>query len=113
MVLNNNSGRYLVILRIFCREYNVYSIDNKAKIIGGLNTPMIMDTSGLWLRRNGLDQNLLLGHTPLLTEETKSLSEQEYNQKVIIPSLINRIPSLENTEVSDDEAVEWIAFKFT
>lgn len=76
----------------------MYSLENEANNIN-LNAPMIMDTSGLWLRRNSLKNNVLCGHIPLVTEETKNLSEEEYKQKLIMPSLINRIPHFEDTKV--------------
>lgn len=78
----------------------MFSLEGKAKTTG-LNTPMVMDTSGLWLRRNGLESNLLCGHIPLLTDETKNFTEHEYFQNVIKPSLINRIPDFEDTEVGN------------
>lgn len=72
---------FLFSLKIFCillkniicfllltfRTYNVYAIENEAnKTSFGLNTPFIMDTSGLWLRRNGLQSNLVCGLIPPL-----------------------------------------------
>ncbi|KAL0894682.1 hypothetical protein ABMA27_013227 [Loxostege sticticalis] len=96
--IGTGDGLLTVPLPIEKREYNVFSLEGKAKTTG-LNTPMVMDTSGLWLRRNGLESNLLCGHIPLLTDETKNFTEHEYFQNVIKPSLINRIPDFEDTEM--------------
>lgn len=88
-------------LFLISREYNVFSLGGKAKTTG-LNTPMVMDTSGLWIKRNGLENNLLCGHIPLLTDETRNFSEDEYLNNVIKPSLINRVPDFRDTEVFID-----------
>ncbi|RVE42255.1 hypothetical protein evm_013097 [Chilo suppressalis] len=92
-------GLLSIPLPIEKREYNVYSIKDKAKDMG-LKVPIVTDTSGLWLQRNGLDSNLLCGHVPLVTEETKDLSGEEYYANVIKPPLINRIQNCENAEVT-------------
>ncbi|XP_075992157.1 FAD-dependent oxidoreductase domain containing lethal (2) 37Bb [Anticarsia gemmatalis] len=81
------------------REYNVYSVEGKASETG-LCTPMVMDTTGLWLMRNGMENNLLCGNLPLMKDDTKNMSEQEYLEKLIKPSLINRFPSCENAEIN-------------
>jgi hypothetical protein len=81
------------------RTYNVYSIEDMAKETG-LHTPIITDTSGLWIRRNGLDNNLLCGHIPLMIKETINLTNEEYYDNIVKPSIYNRIPKCENSEVT-------------
>ncbi|CAH2104779.1 unnamed protein product [Euphydryas editha] len=65
--IGRGSDLLTVPLPVEKRTYNVYSIENEAnKMSIGLNTPYIMDTSGLWLRRNGIQNNLICGLVPPL-----------------------------------------------
>ncbi|XP_063838810.1 FAD-dependent oxidoreductase domain-containing protein 1 [Ostrinia nubilalis] len=91
-------GLLSVPLPIEKRELSVFSLAEKAKTTG-LNTPMVMDTSGLWIRRNGLEDNLLCGHVPLLKDEAKTLSEQEFYANIVKPSLINRITECDKIDM--------------
>ncbi|CAH0749070.1 unnamed protein product [Diatraea saccharalis] len=93
-------GLLSVPLPIEKRKSKVYSLKDKAKDTG-LNTPIISDTSGLWLQRNGLGNNLICGHIPIVTEDTKDLSEKDYYSSIIKPSVLNRISNCENTEVTE------------
>lgn len=96
--VGTGEGLLTIPLPVEKRDYKVYSIAGKAKETG-LNTPIISDTSGLWLQRNGLENNLLCGHVPLVTAETKNLTDEEYFLNVVKPSLLNRIPNCENAEI--------------
>lgn len=58
-----------------------------------------MDTSGLWLKRNGLANDLLCGMIPL-SDDSKDLQEEDYYNKFILPSLMNRLPSCNPADVS-------------
>ncbi|XP_045762149.1 FAD-dependent oxidoreductase domain-containing protein 1-like [Maniola jurtina] len=77
------------------REYNIYSIENaKNDLAVGLNSPFVMDTSGLWLRRNGLQNNLLCGQIPSIRQDS-GYSDTEVFQA----SLVNRYPHLKDSEI--------------
>lgn len=66
----------------------------------GLNTPHVMDSSGLWIKRNGtLESNLLCGMLPL-SDNSKDLSEEEYYNNLILPSIKNRLSNCDITKVS-------------
>lgn len=80
------------------RQYAIYSIETEGNI-SGLNTPTIMDTSGLWLKRNGLENNFIFGHIPFSTPDTTTLSEDEYYKNILEPSLYNRFPQLKGKKV--------------
>ncbi|XP_022820540.1 FAD-dependent oxidoreductase domain-containing protein 1-like [Spodoptera litura] len=80
------------------RTSDIYSIQDKA-VETGLRTPLVMDTTGLWLMRNGLGNDLLCGTLPLMTDDTKNVSKKEYLENVIKPSLINRFPICKNDEL--------------
>ncbi|XP_052756904.1 FAD-dependent oxidoreductase domain-containing protein 1 isoform X2 [Galleria mellonella] len=96
--VGQSDGLLSIPLPIESREYEVYSIENEAKKTG-LNTPVIMDTSGLWLRRNGLDDDLFCGLVPLMAEDSKTLSKEDYYKNIIEPSLNNRFPNTIGTQV--------------
>ncbi|XP_021189216.3 FAD-dependent oxidoreductase domain-containing protein 1 [Helicoverpa armigera] len=85
-------------LTIERRECDIYSVPDKASEIG-LNIPLVTDTTGLWLMRNGLESNLLFGNLPLIKEETKSGSQNDYFKSIIEPSLLNRVPSCDKTKI--------------
>lgn len=58
-----------------------------------------MDTSGLWLRRDGLEDNLLCGQNPIISLHTNTMTEEEYFNNIIKPALINRVPGSKDVEV--------------
>lgn len=60
----------------------------------GLNSPFVMDTSGLWLRRNGLQNNLVCGQIPSIRQDS-TYSDREVFQA----SLLNRFPHFKDSEV--------------
>lgn len=60
----------------------------------GLGFPFIMDTSGLWLRRNGLQSNLISGQIPSLDKNLDISNREIFNS-----CLYNRFPDSQNTEV--------------
>ncbi|XP_068620931.1 FAD-dependent oxidoreductase domain-containing protein 1 [Battus philenor] len=80
------------------REYNIYSIQDEM-MKASLNTPVIMDTSGLWLRRNGLESNFFCGYHPLTTNKPKELLDGNYFKNVILPSISNRYPIIKEQQV--------------
>lgn len=82
----------------FFREYQVYSVLDKGTETG-LATPIVMDTTGLWVMRNGLESNLFCGNIPLINDDSKNMSENDYFENIIKPSLLNRIPSCSNAQV--------------
>lgn len=59
-----------------------------------------MDTTGLWLMRNGLQSNLICGSLPMMVDDTKDMSEDDYFNNIIKPSLLNRFPTWANAKVT-------------
>ncbi|XP_047987213.1 FAD-dependent oxidoreductase domain-containing protein 1-like [Leguminivora glycinivorella] len=97
--IGNAGGLLAIPLPIEKRETDVYSIENVTKITG-LNTPLIMDTSGVWIRKDGIGSNLLCGAIPLLSQSATGLFGDEYSDKIIKPSLFNRIPQCNSAQVT-------------
>ncbi|XP_059059425.1 FAD-dependent oxidoreductase domain-containing protein 1-like [Achroia grisella] len=96
--VGQSEGLLSIPLPIESRQYEIYSIENEAKKTG-LNTPIVMDTSGLWLRRNCLEDNLLCGLVPLIRDDSKTLSKEDYYKNIIEPTLINRFPNTTGAQV--------------
>ncbi|KAJ2953547.1 hypothetical protein O0L34_g1149 [Tuta absoluta] len=96
--IGNGDGLLKIPLPIEAREHKVYSIEDSAHKTG-IHTPLVTDTSGLWIRRNGLESDLLCGHVPLLTTDIKDSLGEEYLQKLILPALINRVPNCKDAKV--------------
>ncbi|KAF9411253.1 hypothetical protein HW555_009910 [Spodoptera exigua] len=80
------------------RTSDIYSIEDIA-VKTGLNTPLVTDTTGLWLMRSGLGSNLLCGTLPLMNDDTKNMSKTDYLENVIKPSLVNRFPMCKNVKL--------------
>lgn len=90
----------ILLINLICfilltfRTYNVYAIENEAnKMSFGLNTPLIMDTSGLWLRRNGLQNNLICGLIPPL--KPTDIPDRD----IFHASICNRYPGCVDSKV--------------
>ncbi|XP_026487398.2 FAD-dependent oxidoreductase domain-containing protein 1 [Vanessa tameamea] len=93
--IGTGGGLLSVPLPIEKREYNVYSIENEgSKMSFGLNTPFIMDTSGLWLKRDGLQKKLICGQIPLIKQD-KNISYSD----ILYSSLHNRYPECVKSKV--------------
>lgn len=80
------------------RECNVYSVEGVGTQTG-LYTPMVMDTTGLWLMRKGFSDNLLCGTLPMMKDDTKGTPDEEYFNDIIKPSLLNRFPNCTNAVI--------------
>lgn len=66
----------------------------------GLETPMIIDTSGVYVRREGLGGNYICGASPPVEPETSDL-QVDYNffQDFVWPQLAHRIPAFESLKL--------------
>ncbi|XP_072936417.1 FAD-dependent oxidoreductase domain-containing protein 1 [Epargyreus clarus] len=97
--IGDDEGLLTVPLPIEKREYNVYSIQNNPEALPvGLNTPFIMDTSGLWFRRNQLENNSLCGLIPSFDINNNEHLKDELDT-LIKPSLVNRFPGCKNIKI--------------
>ncbi|KAI8427720.1 hypothetical protein MSG28_002156 [Choristoneura fumiferana] len=97
--IGNGEGLLTIPLPIEKRECNVYSIENSAKSTG-LNTPLMMDTSGVWLKKGGLGSDLLCGAIPVLSPSATGLTAEDHVEQIIKPSLVNRIPQFQKAKVT-------------
>ncbi|KAM6157810.1 FAD-dependent oxidoreductase domain-containing protein 1 [Rhynchocyon petersi] len=68
----------------------------------GLETPLVVDTSGAYFRREGLGSNFLGGRSPSEEEESdpKNLEAgRDFFQEMVWPHLAQRIPAFETLKV--------------
>ncbi|EZA52292.1 hypothetical protein DMN91_007042 [Ooceraea biroi] len=73
----------------------------------GLNTPLTIDTSGTYFRREGLAGNYVCGRTPELHEEPSVNNldvDHEFFDNKVWPALAHRIPAFENLKVKSSWA---------
>ncbi|CAK1549812.1 unnamed protein product [Leptosia nina] len=101
--IGSHTGLLSVPLPIEQSLSNVYSIENTGSQSQniGISSPLVMDTTGLWLRRNGLNNNLLCGQIPLQSD--KHLSENDNYELLLKPSLQNRFHNLLDGKVTHKE----------
>lgn len=69
----------------------------------GLDTPFLIDYSGVYFRREGLGGNYIAGTSPLETEEpdTSDLEvDHQFFQDKVWPSLAHRVPAFERLKVT-------------
>ncbi|KAG6446280.1 FAD-dependent oxidoreductase domain-containing protein 1 [Manduca sexta] len=92
--VGTGDGMLAIPLPIDKREHGSYIIKGKAAETG-LSTPLVNDSSGFWLRRNGLDNNLLCGQLPSINPE----HQNEIDIDTIKCSLQNRFSNYENCEI--------------
>ncbi|XP_032529975.2 FAD-dependent oxidoreductase domain-containing protein 1-like [Danaus plexippus] len=89
-------GLLQIGLPIEKREYNVYSIEETNNDVpADLNSPYVMDTSGLWLIKNGLRNNVMCGQIPSFLKDN-DISVQEHMFRT---SLTTRYPKLSKSKV--------------
>lgn len=97
--IGTGKGLLAVPMPIKKRENKIYSIVQKDTKMD-LTTPFILDTSGLWLKRNGLENDVLCGHIPVMSIDNSNLMEEEYFSKIIKPAIENRIPSFKSAVIN-------------
>lgn len=73
----------------------------------GLNTPLTIDTSGAYFRRDGLAGNFISGRTPEVDKEPSINNldvDHEYFDNRVWPALAHRVPGFENLKVKSSWA---------
>ncbi|XP_029030297.1 FAD-dependent oxidoreductase domain-containing protein 1 [Betta splendens] len=69
----------------------------------GLDSPMLIDYSGIYFRREGLGGNYIAGASPVEAEEpdTSNLEvDHQFFEDKVWPSLAHRVPAFENLKVT-------------
>lgn len=80
----------------------------------GINTPMTIDPTGTYFRRDGLGGMFIGGLSPLPTEEpeTDTLDvDHKYFDDKIWPNLAKRVPAFESLKVSCNRVAKMFALK--
>lgn len=96
-------GILRVPLPINARKRYMYAINSQAQSAPGMNMPMTIDPSGIFIRRDGLGGNYICVQDS--TEEYNSaMIDPQYFAQHIRPHLYNRIPVLGESQVVDSWA---------
>jgi FAD-dependent oxidoreductase domain-containing protein 1 len=93
--IGTGSGMLSVRLPIEKRDRYVFSFDCPESP-PGINTPMTVDHSGLYFRRNGLGGSFIAGVSPC---DDAELSLDEYFRDKVCPVLQNRVPAFSSIKV--------------
>lgn len=102
--VGTGDGMLMVPLPVEKRKHEVYSLEGNNTEIG-LNTPMIMDTTGLWLQRKGLGKDFLGGYLPSLDQNDNLVDTEQYLKTTFLSSLMHRIPSCNNAQVQSHSSL--------
>ncbi|XP_011312053.1 FAD-dependent oxidoreductase domain-containing protein 1 isoform X2 [Fopius arisanus] len=99
-------GILTVPLPVECRKRYVYHFH--APEGPGINTPMTIDTSGTWFRREGLANHYICGRSPSCDADEPSTDnldvDEAFFEKNIWPLLGNRVNSFENLKIESSWA---------
>ncbi|KPI93884.1 hypothetical protein RR46_13049 [Papilio xuthus] len=96
--IGDGDGLLKIPLPIQQREYDIYNIEDE-NIKASISTPVIMDTSGLWLQPNTLENNFMCGFTPMSNNSVKELLTDKFYEEIIRPSLSNRYPNFQDHQI--------------
>lgn len=105
--IGTGPGLLNIPLPIEPRKRCVYCFESRDEKGPGLNTPMIMDMTGTWVRKEGLGNSFICGRSPSsdCDETCDNLDvDHEYFNTDIWPVLANRIPSFESLKVKSSWA---------
>ncbi|KAL7739256.1 hypothetical protein ACLKA6_008727 [Drosophila palustris] len=88
------AGMLRVPLPIDARKRHMYVLHTEEPSAPGMSMPMIVDTSGTFLRRDGLGGHYVCGYNAQETD-----GDLAYFESTIRPSLIRRVPAFETATV--------------
>lgn len=100
--IGNGPGLLSMPLPVEPRKRYVYSIKSQGDNLPGINTPLTIDTSQTYFRRDGLAGNFLVGRSPDSDSEPSCDNlhvDYDYFQDKIWPSLAHRVPAFESAKV--------------
>lgn len=82
----------------------MYVFETQGVNYPGLNTPLTIDPSNVYFRRDGLGGNFLAGRSPSATQEPKCDNlDVDYNffDEEVWPTLAKRVPAFESIKVKN------------
>lgn len=100
--IGTGPGILSVPLPVEPRKRYVYSIKTQGENAPGLNTPLTIDPSQTYFRRDGLAGNFLVGRSPDADCEPNCDNldvDYDYFQDTIWPKIANRVPAFESAKV--------------
>lgn len=102
--IGTGSGMLAFPLPVEPRKRYVYVFNSQSPDAPGLNTPLTVDPSNVYFRRDGLTGNYLGGKSPSANQEPLCDTldvDYEYFDTDIWPVLAKRVPSFENLKVTN------------
>ncbi|EDV54703.1 FAD-dependent oxidoreductase domain-containing protein 1 [Drosophila erecta] len=96
-------GILQVPLPINAHKRYMYAINSQAQSAPGMTMPMTIDSSGIFIRRDGLSGNYICAHDSMEENHNAPVDSQYFNRH-IRPHLSNRIPVLGEAQVVDSWA---------
>lgn len=100
--IGNGPGLLAVPLPVEPRKRYVYSIKTQGENAPGLNTPLTIDPSQTYFRRDGLTGNYLIGRSPDADCEPNCDNlnvDYDFFQDMIWPNIAHRVPAFESAKV--------------
>lgn len=90
-------------LPVVPRKRYVYVFNSQSPTAPGLNTPLTIDPTNVYFRREGLGGSYIAGRSPSLSEEPECDNldvDYDYFDSHVWPVLAKRVPSFENLKVT-------------
>ncbi|XP_034667800.1 FAD-dependent oxidoreductase domain-containing protein 1 [Drosophila subobscura] len=105
--IGTGAGMLRVPLPIDARKRYMYAITTQAQNAPGMAMPIIIDSNGTFIRRDGLGGNYICGHNSDSQVDPNSnncLVDPQYFEQHIRPALVERVPAFEAVTVVDSWA---------
>lgn len=100
--IGNGAGMLNVALPVEPRKRYVYVFETQGDNYPGLNTPLTIDPSNVYFRRDGLGGNFLAGRSPTFEQEPSPANfdvDYDYFDTDVWPTLAKRVPAFESLKV--------------
>lgn len=102
--IGKGSGMLSFPLPVVPRKRYVYVFNSQDPNAPGLNTPLMIDPTNVYFRREGLGGNYIAGRSPTAAQEPSCENldvDYEYFDTDVWPELAKRVPSFENLKVTN------------
>lgn len=102
--IGTGDGMLSIPLPVEPRKRYVYVFETQGDNYPGLNTPLTIDPSNVYFRRDGLGGNFLGGRSPTFEQEPSTDNfdvDYEYFDTDVWPTLAKRVPAFESLRVKN------------
>lgn len=105
--IGTGNGLLSIPLPVEPRKRYVYVVETQGANFPGLNTPLTVDPSNVYFRRDGLGGNFLCGRSPTAEQEPTCENldvDHGFFEEHIWPTLAHRVPAFESLKVKNSWA---------